>query len=125
MPPRSASVEAERRAARASEAAAAEANPPELRRLPSDDESAVRELEIARVIREPVAGAADEQRVVDDATAIRARQFAGSIVDVGHLEIGRQQPAVMNPLEHERTVGWRCRRRVLRVRGRSNQQRGT
>src|SRR5258705_1473796 len=114
-------VEPERRDAAAGEAPAAEANPAELARLPSDDDAAVRHPEVARAVGQPVARAANQQRVVDEASAVDARELTRAVVDGGHLVVGRQHPAVVNPLEDERTV---CRRgRVLRIRSGRNEQR--
>src|SRR6267142_2830155 len=96
-------VEAERRAAHAGGASSAEADAGVLRRLPADDQTAVRHPEIERIVGQPVRGATNQQRVVDQASAVRAGELAGAAVDVGHLEVGRQHPAVVNPLEDERT----------------------
>src|SRR5207237_7436344 len=74
--PRGRHVEAEGRGAAARETAPAEADAPELARLPADEQTAVRHLEVARLVGQPVAGAANEQRVVEHASTVGAGELA-------------------------------------------------
>jgi hypothetical protein len=101
-------IEAERGASDAGETAAAKSDPSELARLPADEQTAVGDLEIVLVVGEPVGGAPEEERVVEQTSTVHTSQFAGAIVEVGDLEVGRQHPRIMNPFEHERPVGRRC-----------------
>src|SRR5262245_26698869 len=89
-------IDAKRGASKAGEPAAAEPDAAELAGLPANEPAAVGHLEIALVVGEPVDGTANQQRVVEQASAVHAGELAGAIVEIGHLEVWRHHPRIID-----------------------------